>query len=90
VVRRHLAADPLPPTPGPPPSPRVHPHEQRTGRSTRARLPWPGAAAELRAADAAVLAPLPTSASPSVKTWIDLTAAGGGAAGCSTASRLSR
>lgn len=81
VVRRHLAADPLPADAwaaaigaG------FTPDEQRTD-AQRAALALAGElAAELRAADAAVLA-LPLynfGVSQHVKTWIDLTVAGGG------------
>jgi FMN-dependent NADH-azoreductase len=81
VVRRHLAADPLPAgawaaTVGA----AYTPDEQRTD-AQRAALALAGElAAELRAADAAVLA-LPLynfGVSQHVKTWIDLAVAGGG------------
>ena len=80
VVRRHLAADPLPADAWATAIGAVFtPDEQRTD-AQRAALALAGElAAELRAADAAVLA-LPLynfGVSQHVKTWIDLTIAGG-------------
>ena len=81
VVRRHLAADPLPADAwAAAVGAAFTPVEQRTD-GQRAALALAGElAAELRAADAAVLA-LPLynfGVSQHVKTWIDLTVAGGG------------
>ena len=81
VVRRHLAADPLPADAWAAAIAAAYtPDEQRTD-AQRAALALAGElAAELRAADAAVLA-LPLynfGVSQHVKTWIDLTVAGGG------------
>jgi FMN-dependent NADH-azoreductase len=80
VVRRHLAADPLPADAWAAAiGAAFTPDEQRTD-AQRAALALAGElAAELRAADAAVLA-LPLynfGVSQHVKTWIDLTIAGG-------------
>jgi FMN-dependent NADH-azoreductase len=80
VVRRHLAADPLPADAwAAAVGAAFTPDEQRTD-AQRAALALAGElAAELRAADAAVLA-LPLynfGVSQHVKTWIDLTVAGG-------------
>ena len=81
VVRRHLAIDPLPADAWAAAiGAAFTPDEQRTD-AQRAALALAGElAAELRAADAAVLA-LPLynfGVSQHVKTWIDLTVAGGG------------
>jgi FMN-dependent NADH-azoreductase len=81
VVRRHLGTDPLPADAWAAAVGAVFtPDEQRTD-TQRAALALAGElAAELRAADAAVLA-LPLynfGVSQHVKTWIDLTIAGGG------------
>ena len=81
VVRRHLAADPLPADAWAAAIAAGYtPDEQRT-EAQRAALALAGElAAELRGADAAVLA-LPLynfGVSQHVKTWIDLTVAGGG------------
>jgi FMN-dependent NADH-azoreductase len=81
VVRRHLAVDPLPADAWAAAiGAAFTPDEQRTD-AQRAALALAGElAAELRAADAAVLA-LPLynfGVSQHVKTWIDLTVAGGG------------
>jgi FMN-dependent NADH-azoreductase len=80
VLRRHLAADPLPAGAWATAiGAAFTPDEQRTA-AQRAALALAGElAAELRAADAAVLA-LPLynfGVSQHVKTWIDLTVAGG-------------
>jgi FMN-dependent NADH-azoreductase len=80
VVRRHLAADPLPADAWANAIAGIHtPDEQRTD-AQRAALALAGTlAAELRAADAAVLA-LPLynfGVSQHVKTWIDLAITGG-------------
>jgi FMN-dependent NADH-azoreductase len=81
VVRRHLAADPLPADAWAAAVGAAYiPDEQRTD-AQRAALAVAGElAGELRAADAAVLA-LPLynfGVSQHVKTWIDLSVAGGG------------
>ena len=81
VVRRHLAADPLPADAWAAAIGAVHtPDEQRTDAQRAALALAAELAGELRAADAAVLA-LPLynfGVSQHVKTWIDLTVAGGG------------
>src|SRR5215470_2513642 len=80
VVRRHLAADPLPANAWATAiGAAFTPDEQRTGAQREALALARELAAELRAADAAVLA-LPLynfGVSQHVKTWIDLTVAGG-------------
>jgi len=81
VVRRHLAADPLPADAWATAIGAAHtPDEQRTDAQRAALALAAELAGELRAADAAVLA-LPLynfGVSQHVKTWIDLTVAGGG------------
>ena len=81
VVRRHLGADPLPADAWAAAIGAAHTAEEQRTDAQRAALALAGAlAAELRAADAAVLA-LPLynfGVSQHVKTWIDLTVAGGG------------
>ena len=80
VVRRHLAADPLPADAWAAAVGAAYtPDEQRTDAQRAAFALAGELAAELRAADAAVLA-LPLynfGVSQHVKTWIDLTIAGG-------------
>jgi FMN-dependent NADH-azoreductase len=80
VVRRHLAADPLPADAwAAAVGAAFTPDEQRTDAQRAAAALAGELAAELRAADAAVLA-LPLynfGVSQHVKTWIDLTIAGG-------------
>jgi FMN-dependent NADH-azoreductase len=81
VVRRHLAADPLPADAWAAAVGAAYtPDEQRTAAQRAALDLAAELAAELRAADAAVLA-LPLynfGVSQHVKTWIDLSVAGGG------------
>jgi FMN-dependent NADH-azoreductase len=81
VVRRHLAADPLPADAWAAAIGAVFTHDDQRTDAQRAALALAGElAAELRAADAAVLA-LPlynVGVSQHVKTWIDLTIAGSG------------
>jgi FMN-dependent NADH-azoreductase len=80
MVRRHLAADPLPADAWANAIAAAHtPDEQRTDAQRAALALAAELAAELRAADAVVLA-LPLynfGVSQHVKTWIDLTVAGG-------------
>ncbi len=81
VLRRHLAADPLPADAWATAIGAAFPPDEQRTDAQRAALALAGElAAELRAADAAVLA-LPLynfGVSQHVKTWIDLTVAGGG------------
>jgi len=81
VLRRHLAADPLPADAWAAAIGAAFTPDQQRTDAQRAALALAGElAAELRAADAAVLA-LPLynfGVSQHVKTWIDLTVAGGG------------